>query len=327
MLQQQVQRKQKNFALQRGLYVVRYEAAADPAKPPLVSVQCEAGRNEVILHPEQSRPTMSAPGQALVIRAIETGNVQVEISSPALSTALDATLKFEPLRCELGSPVTALPSPPMPAAFQQFPPPAQRAGFAAPSPATQAMQAAPAAGLQLLAHVARLGDVMVGANEWVGGPSAPARVEGFLLRWPGRPADVQIRYAASVAGQRPGEVRIVETEEFTGTRGRARPLLGVMMELVGAGARNYSLGVEAVFLGAPVRRATGSVVNLSGPTGREPLVGLRVAIAAQGQSPTLQQAAMSGSAAQGGLPAMQASPSGAAQAPASDKPKVRVFRA
>lgn len=262
MLHQQLQRKQKNFALQRGIYVVRYEKAVDPANPPMVTVVCEAGRNEVILLPEQSRPSMSAPGQALVVRAIETGSVQVEISATGNPAALDATLKFELLRGDVGTASVS---------------PVNQPGMYMP-----AMAAAPQAtvNLQVLGHVARLGDVTVGSDEWLGGPTAPARIEGFLLRWPGRPADVQLRYGATVAGSRPGEARLVDQDEFAGTRGRARPLLGLMMELAGPGARNYNLAVEGLFLGAPVRRSAGQSVNMTGPTGREPLVGLRVAVTA-----------------------------------------------
>lgn len=267
MLQQQIQRKQKNFALQRGLYVVRYEAAIDASQPPLVSILCEAGRNEVILHPEQSRPTMSAPGQALVLRAMETGSVQVEISSAGALSTLDATLKFEPLRRDMA-----------PAGIPELPAIGPAAPYLAAAPAP--MPAQPVA-IQILGHVARLGDVNVGPDEWLGGPSAPARIEGFLVRWSGRPAGVQLRYAATVAGQRPGEARLADLDEFTGTRGRGRAVLGFMMELVGPDARNYALNVEALFLGSPARRFSGQSVTAGGPSGREPLVGLRISIASQ----------------------------------------------
>jgi hypothetical protein len=308
MLQQQIQRKQKSFMLQRGLYVLRYESSVDASRPPLVTVACEAGRNEVILHPEQARATMSAPGQALVIRATESGNVQVEIASSASTGALDATLKFEQLRPDTGWPAGLA---------------GGTSGFG--EPATPYL-ASPAAKIQLLGHVARLGDVVVGPDEWLGGLSAPARIEGFLVRWPGKPADVQLRYAATIAGQRPGEARLVEVDEYTGTRGRARPLVGLTAELIGPGAGNYQLTVEALFLGAPTRRMTGPSLAVAGPTGREPLVGLRMSLAGQKavpQQPTRQtipqdawQVAGRPSAGQQG-----------GQAAAADPRRVRVFRA
>jgi hypothetical protein len=261
MLQQQIQRKQKSFALQKGLYVLRYESAVDSAQAPVVSVICEPGRNEVILHPEQARATMSAPGQALVIRAVQNGNVQVEIASTGHASTLDATLKFEPLRRDNGGPGGLM--------------------SAAP-PARDRL-----AGIQVLGHVARLGDVVASLDQWLGGPSAPSRIEGFSIVWPGKPSDVNLSYAATVAGQQPGAARLVGAGEFTGTRARARPILGLMVELFGAGAKHYQLTVEGLFLGAPTRRSTGQTITLTGPTGREPLVGLRIGLASmQGSAQT-----------------------------------------
>ena len=56
------------------------------------------------------------------------------------------------------------------------------------------------------------------------------------------------------------------------------PLTNVMLELSGPDASVYQFSVEALFLGAPVMHVSGERVVLSGPTGREPLVGLRVAL-------------------------------------------------
>ena len=56
------------------------------------------------------------------------------------------------------------------------------------------------------------------------------------------------------------------------------PLTNVMLELSGPDASAYQFSVEALFLGAPVMHASGERVVLSGPTGREPLVGLRLAL-------------------------------------------------
>ena len=56
-------------------------------------------------------------------------------------------------------------------------------------------------------------------------------------------------------------------------------LTGLMLELSGPDALLYQFSVEALFLGSPVMRVSGERIVLSGPTGREPLVGLRVALA------------------------------------------------
>jgi len=54
------------------------------------------------------------------------------------------------------------------------------------------------------------------------------------------------------------------------------PLTGVVFELSGTSSADIQLCAEAVFLGSPIMRVVGRRVVLSGPTGREPLVGLRV---------------------------------------------------
>ena len=122
MLQQPLQRKQKNFALQRGLYVVRYESAVDPSQPPMVTLVCDPGRNEVIFHPDQTRATMSAPGQSLVVRANDTATIQVEIASAAGAATLDARLKFELLRGDTSAPAGGAAAPDSFAGMSGLPP-------------------------------------------------------------------------------------------------------------------------------------------------------------------------------------------------------------
>jgi hypothetical protein len=50
----------------------------------------------------------------------------------------------------------------------------------------------------------------------------------------------------------------------------------VVLEMTGNS--ELQLSAEAIFLSAPTLRAIGRRVVLAGPTGREPLVGLRVAV-------------------------------------------------
>src|SRR5439155_85550 len=46
------------------------------------------------------------------------------------------------------------------------------------------------AGLRLRAHIAGIGDVHSGSDEWIAGPEAPARIEGLAIEWPDKPADL-----------------------------------------------------------------------------------------------------------------------------------------
>jgi hypothetical protein len=121
-----------------------------------------------------------------------------------------------------------------------------------------------------------MGDTTVGPNMWIAGPASPSRIEGIALDWADRPEGVEIRYAVQFLKGQAGSGKMVSLGAFAGTRGRAMPLTGVVLEM--AGNNEYEFVAEALFLNAPTLRAIGQRVVLSGPTGREPLVGLRIAI-------------------------------------------------
>jgi hypothetical protein len=131
-------------------------------------------------------------------------------------------------------------------------------------------------GLRLMAHVAGIGDVFVNLNEWIAGPSAPSRIEGIAVEWPNKPPQFDIRYSVKLGQPQASPSRMMDIGSFAGTRGRAMPLTGVVFELSGAASSDYQVRVEATFLGSPTMRVIGKRVVLSGPTGREPLVGLRM---------------------------------------------------
>jgi hypothetical protein len=131
-------------------------------------------------------------------------------------------------------------------------------------------------GLRLMGHVAGRGDIFVNLNEWIAGPSAPSRVEGVSLEWPNKPPRFDIRYSVKVGQSGALSAQMMDMGSFAGSRGRAIPLTGVAFELSGEASSDYRLCVEAGFLASPIMRETGKRVVLSGPTGREPLVGLRM---------------------------------------------------
>ncbi len=118
----------------------------------------------------------------------------------------------------------------------------------------------------------------VNANEWIAGPSAPSRIEGISIEWPGKPQDLDIHYAVKTAKPQTISGRKLGLGSFAGTRGKAMPIVSVMFELSGPGSTDYQFAAEAIFLGAPAKRITGKRVVASGPTGREPLVGLRLSV-------------------------------------------------
>lgn len=161
-------------------------------------------------------------------------------------------------------------------------------GMAPPAPAdtppSWAAVQAPAdmstAQVNIVAHVALQGDVAFRSGEWIGGPTAPARIEGVLIDWPSRPADVALSYCTAMANGARGDW--MGPGAFSGTRGKSLALTSIGLNLSGPGAAGWRLSVEAVFQDAQrnltQRAEQGAAVMLAGRTGREQLVGLRIAV-------------------------------------------------
>lgn len=134
--------------------------------------------------------------------------------------------------------------------------------------------------LRLCGHLAVRGDVGAAAGEWLGGPELPSRIEGFAVEWPGMPADLAFGYAVRSIGPDRTHGAPAGIGQFVGTRGRGLPLTGVVFEIGGSRSRGLVIVAEAAFLAAARVRAAGRRVSLAGPSGREPLVGLRLTLAA-----------------------------------------------
>ena len=131
---------------------------------------------------------------------------------------------------------------------------------------------------RVLAHVAGRGDVYAQPNAWVAGPTSPSRIEGLALEWLSKPVGIDVTYSVRTGKPHAVSGRMCAAGAFAGTRGHALPLTGVLFELSGPDAPNHNLVAEALFLGSPVARNSGRRIVVSGATGREPLVGLRLSI-------------------------------------------------
>ena len=252
-------RQIKTVEVDRGLYVVRYVSAEDEAEPPTVTIGIEASgaaAGNLILHPDALEPVLWKPGAALVLRATDLVTMTVEVNSSHAEGSTAANVRIERISPDEG-------------------------------PSTAEPAALDVSDLRLLAHVAGLGDVEVEADQWIAGPSAPSRIEGISLTWPSKPRQFEIRY--SVKAPQAGQSRMVELGAFAGTRGQALPLIGVVFELSGPATNAYQFVVDAVFLGSPNMRVAGKRVVLFGPTGREPLVGLRVRLEKSEDSAAMAQ--------------------------------------
>jgi hypothetical protein len=249
-------RQVRSIAINRGLFLVRYAASEDKAQPPVVKVSAAPGSSrdiELLLHPDHDEAVLTQPNSCLVVRALVAGKLSVEVVPSAGSASTGATVRIEPL-------------------IQ---------GAAAPPPShPKGRSGAPYdfSALHIISHVTGIGDRRVKVNEWVAGPAAPSRIEGFAIEWPDKPRDLGVHYAVKTAKPLPGSSRAVGLGAFAGTRGQAMPIVGVMLELSGKAAAAVQFVVDALFLGAPTTHMVGRHIIISGPTGREPLVGLRMAL-------------------------------------------------
>jgi hypothetical protein len=205
----------------------------------------------IFAHPDSAGTILRQPGSALVVRTEAPAELLVEVSPLRRRGSTAAIVNVEALAA------------------------GDQGALTAPSRRLVSPEAVDPSGLRLLGHVAGIGDVLVNAGEWIAGPAAPSRIEGIAVEWPDRPAGVTLRYAVNSPRAAP---RMSEIGSFVGSRGRSGPVTGLTIELSGPAATGLRLRVEALFLGSPITRATGKRVVIGGVTGREPLVGLRLAI-------------------------------------------------
>jgi hypothetical protein len=256
-------KQRRTIDIDRGLFLVRYAAAEDEAHPPTVKVSSEPVSDKnisLVLHPDHKDAVLLQPDTCLVVRAMTQGKISVEVVPTQAGGSGAATVRVEKLT--QGQLSTQLPQ--------------SRRG-----------RDADLDGFRVLGHVASIGDVVVRANEWLAGPAAPSRIEGISIEWPQRPEDLDIQYSVKTGRPQAVSDRMVSLGSFAGTRGKAMPIVGVTVDLSGPASANFQFSVEAIFLGSPTMRFAGKRVVLSGPTGREPLVGLRVGVeeASNGANP------------------------------------------
>lgn len=246
----------KQLKLERGLYVVTYHGAEDKNAPPKIVVSAMPGSEgdvEFILHPDETTPVLWQPGTTLIVRTALPASINVRVHPSIYGGSQAATVQIEPLSQGVD-----------PASSSTMP--------------RSSSRELDLTSFRLLGHVAGRGDVVVGPNEWVAGPGSPSRIEGVMLTWPGQPRDLNLRYAVKTMEARSSQVDLVTTGTFSGTRGKALPITSLLLEMTGSSAGNVHFLAEAIFLNSPTLRATGQRILLSGPTGREPMVGLRITI-------------------------------------------------
>jgi hypothetical protein len=266
-------KQSKIVDVDRGLVLVRYATAADEMRPPRIEVLVnpkDEKHIEIISNPLHSESVLWEPGGCLVVRATRPGKLFVEVIPVDEEGSTAATVKVEMLsQGESFGARSALSDTRTVVASESKSQVASK--VMSPIDSHVALDR-----LKIIAHVAGIGDVSARADEWVAGPSAPARIEGLSIAWPDKPDDLDIRYCVRLARPHAVSGRMMELGAYAGTRGRALPIVGVRFEMSGPAAASFRLVSEAAFLGAPIARTSGKQIEMSGPTGREPLVGFRL---------------------------------------------------
>jgi len=254
----------RGIDLKPGVFVLRYAIAEEVSAHPAIKVSIDAASTKdvflVLHHADEAREvTLWQPGAGVALKAVRPGRIMVEVIPIQADASTNATIKIDSLIQGENS-------------YQYL---GQAAGHA--------KQELNLSGLKLHGHVASRGDIEVSANEWLAGPAIPARIEGIAIEWPNKPRNIDLRYCAIGPKSNAATTPMIGLGGFTGTRGRALPIFGLNLELIGPGVTSMQLVAEALFLGTPVMRIAGTRVTLSGPSGLEPLIGLKLSVEAKQQ--------------------------------------------
>lgn len=251
-----------------GLYALRYMSAPSDAAYPVVDVRPRAANNDITLisAPGGQSDRLMAPGDCIIVRAEQSGSLELTISTDMPRASLDAEFRLERLT-----------------------PPSQSAKSSVASGSVVPVRQAGV--VSVTAHVSRRGDVIAEPGEWICGPDMPMPIEGLQIDWPNRPAGLDLAY--TVTAGRASQKRKLSgySGSFAGTRGKAMPLVAVELSLTGPDAARYELEVEALFLGAAIAAQSGQSLSLTGPSGREPLVGFRFNVKEKHAAPSQRSGA------------------------------------
>ncbi|MBB4198326.1 hypothetical protein CCR94_22770 [Rhodoblastus sphagnicola] len=247
------QEQETTITVNRGLILLRYATGATSGPSPFAFVKptaASAAFIEVISAPGVVTGYLSEPGDFVIVRAEQIGQLLVKIVAKTLGDPLEASFRIEPLGGDQPAPQVA----------QTMPPAARGAPI-------------------LLAHVSRRGDVQTTLGAWIAGPEAPAPIEGLEVRG-ALPDGLSLELQPLLATNPPRWLDWAGPGHFVGTRCRALPLAGLRLRLSGAAAENAEIVVNALFLGSPVMNRRGREVEIVSAAGVDPLVGLRVELVA-----------------------------------------------
>ena len=258
----------------RGLYILRYQSGAADSEHPVAAAAPAPGFEDVIQvisEPGSAEGQLEHPGSVALVRAADNGKLRIGVRRRSSNGSLDAAFKLESVGISRDDKLAAVHS--------------SAIALRAPSPSQSAVARNPngSDGALFLAHVSRRGDVSVKPNEWAGGPDAPGRIEGLEFLGLGKEG-VQVEAQVLSRGIEPTWSEWFSGGVFGGTRGRNQPLLGVRLRLIGEQAHHFIVHAEAVFLASAIVSQRGRQIECVSQTRRDPLVGFRFEICAEGRA-------------------------------------------
>ena len=246
----------RTIRVSQGLFVLRYVSSKAGLNAPTVSVATPAGSGVDVISPGEEGPRLVSPGDGLVVRAARDSFVNVSVTPSHHHGSCDAELVLERVSTTIR----------------------QAVPLSTPEDFSGRGSIPAFDEVEILAHVARRGDVLVRSGQWICGPQLPMAIEGLEIRWNNKPQGLDIISRATINA---GGLRTLAEKpigSFQGTRGRAAPITALTLSLVGNGSDDFSLACDALFLGLSVMSVHGRSCILMGATGQEPLVGLRLSV-------------------------------------------------
>ncbi len=245
----------RELRIPRGVVVVRYLKSGARHRPPSIILTTPTGCDaELVGLAFHARQVLAKPGNAVAVVAKRDTVISLEVVPAEGDGSRDAEIAVERITAQLPQDRPAASTP------------------AAPFP-TEAL-----ADFQVLAHVARHGDIVAANGEWICGPRLPMSIEGVEIQTGRLAAGLDLLVSGEARLRRPLTFPAAAAGSFVGTRGRATPLTSLTFSLIGRWAPQCQLAVDALFLGSAMTTRIGNSIELSGPTGTEPLVGLRLAL-------------------------------------------------
>jgi hypothetical protein len=259
-----------------GIFVLRYVSAATGRAPRIfVNVSPSSAESvDIIFVPGKRRGVLEEPQDYALVVAGEEGRIQLTVVASPGGDAR-ARIQVEPLKVEGGA------SAEEEIARNENGGASGRAadvssdGTGLSAPVAAGNSSSLPGRFSLACHVAKRGDVMAASDAWVGGPDAPAAIEGLTISW-APPPGALLEYQVLVQGGGGRWSSWAQAGEFAGSRGRGQAILGLRIRLSGREAENFRLAGEALFFGCPVVADEGRELEFTSYAGVDPMVGLRL---------------------------------------------------